>query len=85
MRISSAPIGGGYVVWQDNVRPLLELHTKLNENKAELESNRKKLQDAYLVQKKLHELTEKNRIYDALEAKHSRQIARIAALCVVGG
>lgn len=60
MRISSAPIGGGYVVWQDNVRPLLELHTKLNENKAELESNRKKLQDAYLVQKKLHELTEKN-------------------------
>lgn len=80
MRISSAPIGGGYVVWQDNVRPLLELHTKLNENKAELESNRKKLQDAYLVQKKLHELTEKNRIYDALEAKHSRQIARIRQL-----
>lgn len=68
------------MVWQDNVRPLLELHTKLNENKAELESNRKKLQDAYLVQKKLHELTEKNRIYDALEAKHSRQIARIRQL-----
>ena len=80
MRISSAPIGGGYVVWQDNVRPLLELHTKLNENKAELESNRKKLQDAYLVQKKLHELTEKNRIYDALETKHSRQITRIRQL-----
>lgn len=77
MRISSAPIGGGYVVWQDNVRPLLELHTKLNENKAELESNRKKLQDAYLVQKKLHELTEKNRIYDALETKHSRQTAQM--------
>ena len=68
------------MVWQDNVRPLLELHTKLNENKAELESNRKKLQDAYLVQKKLHELTEKNRIYDALEAKHSRQITRIRQL-----
>ena len=82
MRISSAPIGGGYVVWQDNVRPLLELHTKLNENKAKLESNRKKLQDAYLVQKKLHELTEKNRIYDALEAKHSRQITRIRQLLV---
>lgn len=77
MRISSAPIGGGYVVWQDNVRPLLELHTKLNDNKAELESNRKKLQDAYLVQKKLHELTEKNRIYDALETKHSRQTAQM--------
>ena len=77
MRISSAPIGGGYVVWQDNVRPLLELHTKLNENKAELESNRKKLQDSYLVQKKLHELTEKNRIYDALETKHSRQTAQM--------
>lgn len=77
MRISSAPIGGGYVVWQDNVRPLLELHTKLNENKAELESNRKKLQDAYLVQRSLHELTEKNRIYNELEAKHSRQTAQM--------
>lgn len=77
MRISSAPISGGYAVWQDNVRQLAELRTRLNANKEEMERNKKKLKDAYLVQKSLHELTEKNRIYNELEAKHSRQIAQM--------
>ena len=76
MRISSAPISGGYAVWQDNVRQLAELRTRLNANKEEMERN-KKLKDAYLVQKSLHELTEKNRIYNELEAKHSRQTAQM--------
>lgn len=80
MRISSAPIGGGYVVWQDNVRQLAELRNRLNENRAELEKSKKKLQDAYLVRKKLYELTEKNLIYDELEDKHGKQIARIRQL-----
>lgn len=77
MRISSAPISGGYAVWQDNVRQLAELRTRLNANKVEMERNKKKLKDAYLVQKSLHELTEKNRIYNELEAKHSRQTAQM--------
>lgn len=80
MRISSAPIGGGYVVWQDNVRQLAELRNRLNENRAELEKSKKKLQDAYLVRKKLYELTEKNLIYDELEDKHGKQITRIRQL-----
>ena len=77
MRISSAPISGGYAVWQDNVRQLAELRTRLNVNREEMERNKKKLKDAYLVQKSLHELTEKNRIYNELEAKHSRQTAQM--------
>lgn len=77
MRISSAPISGGYAVWQDNVRQLAELRTRLNVNKEEMERNKKKLKDAYLVQKSLYELTEKNRIYNELEAKHSRQTAQM--------
>ena len=77
MRISSAPISGGYAVWQDNVRPLTELYARLNANKVEMECNKKKLQDAYLVQRSLYELTEKNRIYNELEAKHSRQTAQM--------
>ena len=77
MCISSAPISGGYAVWQDNVRQLAELRTRLNANKVEMECNKKKLQDAYLVQRSLHELTEKNRIYNELEAKHSRQTAQM--------
>ena len=80
IRISSAPISGGYAVWQDNVRPLTELRARLDENREEMERNKSKLRDSYLVQKKLHELTEKSRIYDELEEKHGAQTARIQAL-----
>ena len=80
IRISSAPISGGYAVWQDNVRPLTELRTKLSENKAKIKNNKEKLQEAYLIQKKLNELTEKNRIYDEMEARYGEQIARIGHL-----
>ena len=59
IRISSVPISGGYAVWQDNVRPLTELRTKLSENKAKIKNNKEKLQEAFLIQKKLNELTEK--------------------------
>ena len=80
IRISSAPISGGYAVWQDNVRPLTELRARLSENKAKIRSNKEKLQEAYLIQKKLNELTEKNRIYDELETKYGEQIVRIGQL-----
>ena len=80
IRISSAPISGGYAVWQDNVRPLTELRAKLSENKTKIKNNKEKLQEAYLIQKKLNELTEKNRIYDELETKYGKQIARIGQL-----
>ena len=80
IRISSAPISGGYAVWQDNVLPLTELRARLSENKAKIRSNKEKLQEAYLIQKKLNELTEKNRIYDELETKYGEQLARIGQL-----
>ncbi len=80
IRISSAPISGGYAVWQDNVRPLTELRAKLSENKAKIKNNKEKLQEAYLIRKKLNELTEKNRIYDEMEARYGEQIARIGQL-----
>ena len=80
IRISSAPISGGYAVWQDNVRPLTELRARLSENKAIIKNNKEKLQEAYLIQKKLNELTEKNRIYNELETKYGKQIARIGQL-----
>ena len=80
IRISSAPISGGYAVWQDNVRPLTELRAKLSGNKAIIKNNKEKLQEAYFIQKKLHELTEKNRIYDELEARYGKQINRIGQL-----
>ena len=80
IRISSAPISRGYVVWQDNVRPLTELRAKLSENKTKIKNNKEKLQEAFLIQKKLNELTEKNRIYDELETRYGKQIARIGQL-----
>lgn len=80
IRISSAPISGGYAVWQDNVEPLTELRAKLSENKTKIKNNKEKLLEAYLIQKKLNELTEKTRIYDELETKYGKQIVRIGQL-----
>lgn len=80
IRISSAPISVGYAVWQDNVEPLTELRAKLSENKTKIKNNKEKLLEAYLIQKKLNELTEKNRIYDELETKYGKQIVRIGQL-----
>lgn len=80
IRISSAPISGGYAVWQDNVEPLTELRAKLSENKTKIKNNKEKLLEAYLIQKKLNELTEKKRIYDELETKYGKQIVRIGQL-----
>ena len=80
IRISSAPISGGYAVWQDNVKPLTELRAKLSENKTKIKNNKEKLLEAYLIQKKLNEMTEKNRIYDELETKYGKQIVRIGQL-----
>lgn len=80
IRISSAPISGGYAVWQDNVEPLTELRAKLSENKTKIKNNKEKLLEAYLIQKELNELTEKNRIYDELETKYGKQIVRIGQL-----
>lgn len=80
IRISSAPISGGYAVWQDNVEPLTELRAKLSENKTKIKNNKEKLLEAYLIQKKLNELTEKNHIYDELETKYGKQIVRIGQL-----
>lgn len=80
IRISSAPISGGYAVWQDNVRPLTELRARLSENKAKINSNKEKLREAYIIQKKLHELTEKKRIYDEMEARYGEQIGRVGQL-----
>lgn len=80
IRISSAPISGGYAIWQDNVRPLTELRARLSENKAKINSNKEKLREAYIIQKKLLELTEKNRIYDEMEARYGDQITRVGQL-----
>ena len=56
----------GFVIWGDNLQHLTKLRKQLDENKRKRENNKKKLKDAYLVQKELYELTEKNRIYCAL-------------------
>lgn len=80
MRISVAPVKDGFVIWGDNVQHLTELRARLDENKRKKENNKKKLKDAYLVQKQLYELTEKNHIYDELEEKHKKQTERIKEL-----
>ena len=62
MRISSAPIKDGFVIWGITCSTLPSFASSLMRIKEKRENNKKKLKDAYLVQKELYELTEKNRI-----------------------
>lgn len=80
MRVSSAKISGGYVVWQTDVGRLMALQKRLDVTRKELEENKKALEEAYRVKKELHELREKNRIYDTLEIKAKKQSDSLSAM-----
>jgi len=80
MRVSSAKISGGYVVWQTDVGRLMALQKRLDITRKELEENKKALEEAYRVKKELHELREKNRIYDTLEIKAKKQSDSLSAM-----
>lgn len=85
IRISSAPISGGYAVWQDNVRPLTEPRARLSENKTKINSNKEKPREAYIIQKKLLELTEKPYLRrDGGKVRKSDHQSRAAAAAMPG-
>ncbi len=80
IRYSKASIKGGYVIWQENIKKLLELRNISARNKAELESNKKALQDGYYVNKRLKELTEHNRLYSIAHSQVKSQLDKLSAL-----
>ena len=80
IRFSKAPIKGGYIIWQEDIKKLLDLKNILAKNRDELESNKKALQDGYYVNKRLKELTEHNRLYNIAHNQVKKQLDKISGL-----
>lgn len=73
--LRSAPVQGGYVMWQTDITELVENMERLKENRTELAERNYLEQQNYEVERKINALREKNRLYDLLQ----RQLAVLGA------
>lgn len=80
IRYSKALIKGGYVIWREDIKKLIDLKDILAKNRDELRSNKKALQDGYYVNKRLKELTEHNRLYNIAHNQVKKQLDKISDL-----
>ena len=65
--LRSAPVQGGYVMWQTDITELVENMERLKENRTELAERNYLEQQNYEVERKINALREKNRLYDLLQ------------------
>lgn len=78
--LHTAPIGGGYTVWTEDISALTNLRRELTETKEELEERTAMLRHEYVLEKDRKVTAEQNRLYDLLTASTQKQIDRIARL-----
>ena len=78
--LHTAPIGGGYTVWTEDISELTNLRKELTETKEELEERTAMLRHEYVLEKDRKVTAEQNRLYDLLTASTQKQIDRIAQL-----
>lgn len=78
--LRSAPVQGGYVMWQTDITELVENMERLKENRTELAERNYLEQQNYEVERKINALREKNRLYDLLQRRLAPQIIRMDQL-----
>ncbi|MGN0455399.1 MAG: histidine kinase N-terminal 7TM domain-containing protein [Acutalibacteraceae bacterium] len=78
--LHTAPIGGGYTVWTEDISELIGLRKELTETNEELEERTAMLKHEYVLEKDRKVTAEQNRLYDLLTASTQKQIDRIARL-----
>ena len=71
--LRSAPVQGGYVMWQTDITELVENMERLKENRTELAERNYLEQQNYEAERKTNALREKNRLYDLLQRQRSRK------------
>ena len=72
--IKSRPIQGGYVLWQEDIKDILMLLEKMEENRKTIEESNCIEQENYQTKAKINMLREKNRLYDKLQMQTAGQI-----------
>ena len=79
-RISSAPIHGGRILWQEDISELLSVLSWLEQSKQELRTSNLELEKNYRAMRKLHKISERNRLYNMMQEKNREAQKRLNGL-----
>lgn len=74
VRLSGAPIRGGYVIWQDDVSALTDIIERLRDVNESLSFNNVTLREEYDTNRRRLHLTESNRIYDLMQKETASRL-----------
>ena len=80
LRLSSAPISTGYVLWTEDVSELLTVLEQLREVREELSDERDILAEEYRLQEKRMRIEELDGIYTDIQRETAAQIDRLSQL-----
>lgn len=80
MRLSSAAVKGGHVVWHEDVSRLARLLEELQDTNEHLQGENIMLQEKYATRRQHHYLRERNRIYNKLQNQTQGQIRLLSEL-----
>lgn len=80
VRVSEAPINGGYVRWQEDISELLETLKALMETKEELRDANLIEEENLKTRKKIAQLEVKNHLYDMVQAQTAQQVQYLLQL-----
>lgn len=74
VRVLSFDIRGGYTLWQEDVRELLDILDELKELREELKDSNAVSMQNYKIDKQIRAIAEKNRLHDELHKQTAHQI-----------
>ncbi|MGO5541308.1 hypothetical protein ACTQWG_02125 [Blautia sp. HCP3S3_H10_1] len=80
IRLSGAPICGGYVLWKENLSELQDILQELSDMKEELKDANVIEEENLKAKKQMAKLSVKNQLYDKMQKQTSRQIILLSSL-----
>ena len=72
--LKSSKIGGGHVLWQEDITDITAVLEKLEENRKTISESNDVEEENYKTKVKINTVREKNRLYDLLQAQTAHQI-----------
>ena len=74
IRLTSAPLTRGNVVWQEDIRDLLETLKSLEDDSRDLQNENLILKDNYQTERRIQKLSAQNKLYDSMQRQTATQI-----------
>ena len=74
IRLSGAPIKNGYVIWTEDVSPMIRVLNDLEEAKENLQDNKDILEEEHAVKEREAHIAEQERLYHIIQRDTAKQI-----------